>query len=39
MRDEARRYERDRKLIITREGLRLTEAGIDISNGIMALFV
>ena len=39
VRDEVRRYERDGKLIITREGLRLTEVGIDISNRIMALFV
>ena len=36
---EAREYEAGGFLEITDEGLRLTERGIDISNGIMALFV
>ena len=36
---EARQYEREGKLIIDEEGMRLTSDGIDISNSIMALFV
>lgn len=36
---EAREYETGGFLEMTDEGLRLTERGIDISNGIMALFV
>lgn len=36
---EAREYEAGGFLEMTDEGLRLTERGIDISNGIMALFV
>lgn len=36
---EARAYEAGGFLEMTDEGLRLTERGIDISNGIMALFV
>lgn len=36
---EARAYEAGGFLEMTGEGLRLTERGIDISNGIMALFV
>ncbi len=38
-RQEAEDYSRRGLLIIDREGLRLTEEGIDISNGIMSLFV
>ena len=37
--EEAREYEREGKLIIGEEGMRLTDEGIDISNSIMALFV
>ena len=37
--EEAREYEREGKLIIDEEGMRLTSEGIDISNSIMALFV
>ena len=37
--EEARQYEREGKLIIDEEGMRLTSDGIDISNSIMALFV
>ena len=37
--EEARKYEREGKLIIDEEGMRLTSDGIDISNSIMALFV
>ena len=37
--DEAGNFEEQGLLIIDDEGLRLTERGIDISNGIMALFV
>lgn len=37
--EEAREYEREGKLIIDEEGMRLTSDGIDISNSIMALFV
>ena len=37
--DEALKYAEDGYLIIDEEGLRLTESGIDISNGIMSLFV
>ena len=36
---EARAYEAGGFLELDDEGLRLTERGIDISNGIMALFV
>lgn len=38
-REEAEAFARDGFLEMTKEGLRLTEAGIDISNRIMALFV
>lgn len=37
--EEAREYEREGKLVIGEEGMRLTDEGIDISNSIMALFV
>lgn len=37
--EEACEYEREGKLIIDEEGMRLTSDGIDISNSIMALFV
>jgi oxygen-independent coproporphyrinogen-3 oxidase len=36
---EAERYAEQGLLIMDDRGLRLTEAGIDISNGIMSLFV
>ena len=38
-REEAEEYARQGLLIIDENGLRLTEQGIDISNGIMSLFV
>ena len=38
-REEAEEYARQGILIIDENGLRLTEQGIDISNGIMSLFV
>ena len=37
--EEAREYEREGKLVIGEDGMRLTDEGIDISNSIMALFV
>lgn len=37
--EEARKYEREGKIVIGEEGMRLTDKGIDISNSIMALFV
>ena len=37
--EEALEYEREGKLVIGEEGMRLTDEGIDISNSIMALFV
>lgn len=37
--EEAREYEREGKLVISEDGMRLTDEGIDISNSIMALFV
>jgi oxygen-independent coproporphyrinogen-3 oxidase len=37
--EEAREYEREGKLVICEDGMRLTDEGIDISNSIMALFV
>lgn len=37
--DEVREYEKSGDLILTGDGMRLTESGIDISNRIMALFV
>lgn len=37
--EEAREYEREGKIVIGEEGMRLTDEGIDISNSIMALFV
>lgn len=39
VRDEAESFVKSGHMIINDEGLRLTEAGIDISNRIMALFV
>lgn len=39
VRDEAESFVKSGHLIINDEGLQLTEAGIDISNKIMALFV
>ncbi|WP_456078901.1 radical SAM family heme chaperone HemW [Mogibacterium sp.] len=36
---EACEYEREGKLVIGEDGMRLTDEGIDISNSIMALFV
>ena len=39
VRDEAESFVHSGHLIIDDEGMRLTEAGIDISNAIMALFV
>ena len=36
---EAEEYAKQGLLIIDEDGLRLTEQGIDISNGIMSLFV
>lgn len=39
VREEAESFVRSGHLIIDDEGMRLTEAGIDISNAIMALFV
>ena len=38
-RSEAYLYAKQGLLIIDKTGLRLTEEGIDISNGIMSLFV
>ena len=37
--EEAREYEIEGKLVISEDGMRLTDEGIDISNSIMALFV
>lgn len=37
--EEAREYEREGKIVIGEDGMRLTDEGIDISNSIMALFV
>ena len=37
--EEARKYEREGKIVIGEDGMRLTDEGIDISNSIMALFV
>lgn len=37
--EKAREYEREGKLVIGEDGMRLTDEGIDISNSIMALFV
>ncbi|WP_455052535.1 radical SAM family heme chaperone HemW [Mogibacterium sp.] len=37
--EEALEYEREGKLVICEDGMRLTDEGIDISNSIMALFV
>lgn len=37
--EEVRAYEKSGDLILTGDGMRLTERGIDISNRIMALFV
>lgn len=37
--EEAHEYEREGKLVIGEDGMRLTDEGIDISNSIMALFV
>ena len=36
---EAHEYEREGKIVIGEDGMRLTDEGIDISNSIMALFV
>ena len=38
-REEAEEYAAQGLLVIDEEGLRLTEKGVDISNGIMSLFV
>ena len=37
--EEAHEYEREGKIVIGEDGMRLTDEGIDISNSIMALFV
>ncbi len=37
--EEALEYEREGKIVIGEDGMRLTDEGIDISNSIMALFV
>lgn len=37
--EEAREYEREGKIVIGEDGMRLTDEGIDIGNSIMALFV
>lgn len=37
--EKAREYEREGKLVIGEDGMRLTDEGIDISNSIMELFV
>jgi oxygen-independent coproporphyrinogen-3 oxidase len=38
-REEAEEYAAQGLLVIDELGLRLTEKGVDISNGIMSLFV